>query len=128
MNRRDFIKSLTALVGAAAVPPAFAKALPEVIPGNWYIALHEETPSSYSGEVSYKEYARVQVPRIQYGEWSNSNLIEFPESDHNARLSKVSISTDTGVVIWECPLSHKLYVSPGTTPMFAVGALQITED
>jgi hypothetical protein len=120
MNRRDFLKVVAAIAGAAAIPPALAKSLPEVIPEDWYVALYSEEPGVV-GEVTYSEYARVSVPRnTEFGE------IIFPEATGNVLVTRCLICMGDRSV--DAPLTRKLQLTYGVTPMFLPGELRITED
>lgn len=120
MNRRDFIKALSAMVGSAAITPAFANSLPETIPEDWHIALFYENPESDGIEVSYTEYARVQIPESALRE----QPITFPE----CRQYGFFVISHVGVNGMIFPLDKKVVVTRNITPLFAVGALRIAEN
>jgi hypothetical protein len=120
MKRRDFIKAISALVGAAAITPTFAKSLPKVIPDDWHVSLHSASPDGVGGEVSYTEYARIQIPR--HDVWNQK--IEFPEYPGTGS----GVITHVGVNGAIFPLDRRVTLSANIAPMFLAGALRVTED
>lgn len=115
MNRRDFLKALTAMAGAA-ITPAFAKSLPETIPDTWDITI------GYFVDGGFNPFSSVKVSEIQSGK--NTASIVFPECTHNGWrvMSHVSVN---GQII---PLDNKVVLTSGITPIFNAGALSIEEE
>jgi hypothetical protein len=107
-----------------------------------YVSLHTADPtdsgSQTSSETSYTGYARIAVTRNSGG-WTvtanavtNAAAITFgqctvgtPTITHFAVGTALS---STGKILYAGALSASLAVSPGITPEFAAGELDITED
>lgn len=115
MNRRDFLKVLTAMTGAA-ITPAFAESLPETIPDTWDVTI------GYFVDNRFNPFSSVKVSEIQSGK--NAASIVFPECTHKGWrvMSHVSVN---GQII---PLENKVILTSGITPVFNAGALSITEE
>lgn len=111
--------------------------------GVFYISLHTSTGPGEAGdqttnETTYTGYARVSVARstsdwtVSSGVCDNDNVITFGAcSSGTPTITYVGIGTDstgTGNHILNGALTASLAVSPGITPSFAAGALDITLD
>lgn len=109
---------------------------------NLYVGLHTadvgEGGDQTTNETSYTGYARVAVARTSGG-WTvtanavtNAAVITFgactsgtPTITH---FSVGTASSGAGEVLYKGALTASLAVSPGITPKFAAGELDITED
>jgi hypothetical protein len=110
--------------------------------GSLYVAFHTADPgeagTAATSETSYTNYARQAVARSGAG-WTvsgnsvtNAAQITFPECGATgATLTYFSITTASSgasKIIYSGALSTPLAVSELITPLFAIGALTVTED
>lgn len=110
--------------------------------GSFYIALHTADPgeagNASTSEATYGSYARVAVARSGAG-WtvsgasvSNAAQISFPECTSGSEtITYVSItvaSSGASVILYSGALTASRGISSGITPLFAIGALTVTED
>lgn len=115
--------------------------------GSFYISLHTADPgeggNQGTSETSYTGYARVAVARSAAGftvagtaptKVTNAALITFGActvGTPTIRFFGIGISAtagDTGALLYSGQLTADLAVSPGITPQFAIGALEVDED
>jgi hypothetical protein len=116
MDRRTFLKALSAVVGAAAVPASYAKLLPEILPDDVEIAL---------GEITWKgEFIKHTAVKVKDFAGTNSSEIVFPPAPKGRRFLATHVSTPHGLF----PIRYSLTISEGVTPMLLTGDLSITED
>lgn len=114
MNRRNFLKALTAITGSAAITPSFANALPEQIPGDTDVSI---------GYMVDGRFNRWQTIKVESFSGPNTQAIVFPECTRGyAYITHVEVA---GVPL---PLAQKFVISAGVVPMFQVGSLTITEE
>lgn len=110
--------------------------------GSLYVAFHTADPgeagTAATSETAYTNYARQAVARSGAG-WTvsgnsvtNAAQITFPECGATgATLTHFSITTassGTSKILYSGALSTSLAVSELITPLFAIGALTVTED
>jgi len=110
--------------------------------GSFYIALHTADPgeagNASTSEATYGSYARVAVARSGAG-WtvsgasvSNAAQISFPECTSGSEtITYVSItvaSSGASVILYSGALTASRGISSGITPLFAIGAVTVTED
>lgn len=110
--------------------------------GSLYIAFHTADPgeagTATTSETAYTNYARQAVARSVVG-WTvsgnsvtNAAQISFPECGvTGATLTYFSITTavsGASKILYSGALSTPLAVSELITPLFAAGALTVTED
>lgn len=110
--------------------------------GSLYIAFHTADPgeagTATTSETAYTNYARQAVARSVVG-WTvsgnsvtNAAQISFPECGvTGATLTYFSITTAVSgatKILYSGALSTPLAVSELITPLFAAGALTVTED
>jgi hypothetical protein len=110
--------------------------------GSLYVGLHTADPgeagSQSTSETTYTGYARVAVARSAGG-WtvsgnnvSNAAAITFGQDTvGSATLTHFSIGTDAsgaGTLLFSGALTASLAVSPGITPQFAIGDLDVNAD
>lgn len=110
--------------------------------GSFYIALHTGDPgeggTSATSEATYTGYARVAVARSGAG-WtvagssvSNAAQIAFGEctagSDTVTYVSITTASSGASKILYSGALTASRSISAGITPLFAIGALTVTED
>lgn len=110
--------------------------------GNLFVALHSSDPggggSQDANEISYTGYARVALSRDAAG-WtvvgstvSNTLQIQFGTcTAGSVTATHVSIGTlasGAGQILYSGLLNSPLNISPNVVPIFALGALQVTED
>ncbi len=110
--------------------------------GSFYIALHTADPgeagTASTSEATYTGYARVGVARTAGG-WtvsgasvSNAAQIAFGEctagSDIVTYCSITVASSGASVILYSGALTASRSISAGITPLFAIGALTVTED
>ena len=106
-----------------------------------YVSLHTGDPTASgnqsSNEAAYTGYVRIAVARSS-GSWSISNetitnvsTVNFPActsgSETESYVGVGTAASGPGVLLWAGPLISGLAITPGITPSFAAGALQITE-
>jgi len=112
--------------------------------GNFYIALYVTTPPSDSAqgtECSYTGYARKDILRASgAGGWTvsannayNTSAITFAQctvGSNTALAFSINKAGSSGVddAIYWGDLSANLAISPGITPEFAAGDLDVYED
>lgn len=109
--------------------------------GSFYIALYTAAPSDSAAgtECNYTGYARVGVVRsaagwtVSGGNCSNAAAITFGECTvgTNTAVAFAICTGDTEDVddaIYWGDLTAELAISPGITPEFAIGDLDINED
>jgi len=110
--------------------------------GSFYIALHTADPgeagTAATSESAYGSYARVAVART-VGGWtvsgasvSNAAQIAFAECTSGTEtITHVSITTassGSSKILYSGALTASRGISSGITPIFAIGALTVTED
>lgn len=110
--------------------------------GSLYIALHTGDPgeagTSATSEATYTGYARVAVARSGAG-WtvagssvSNAAQISFGEctalSDTVTYVSITTAVSGATKILYSGALTASRSISAGITPLFAIGALTVTED
>lgn len=126
-----------ALIGDATGLPESATA------GSLYVALCTADPGEAAtgasmNETTYTNYARVAVARSGAG-WTvtanavtNAATVTFPEcGTTGATLTHFAIVTSSsgaGTVLYTGALTASRTIASGTTPSFAAGELDITED
>ncbi len=112
------------------------------VPGDLFIALHTADPgeggSQTTSETSYGAYVRQAVPRSALGwtvsgnTFTNAALIAFPTcSSGTATITHFSIGTlvsGAGMILYSAVLNAPLSVSSGTTPQFAIGDIDGSEE
>jgi hypothetical protein len=118
-----------------------------VTAGSLYVSLHTADPGEAgnqgTSETSYTGYARVAVARSSAG-WTVAGTA--PTKATNAALVAFGACTvgtptmtyfgigvsptagDTGELLYSGQLTAPLAVSPGITPQFAIGVLEVDED
>jgi hypothetical protein len=113
-----------------------------VVPGVFYIALYTVSPSATTQgtECDYTGYARVAVTRssagwVMVGDDNIHNAVEIAFGLNTLGTNQVvaytiNIGSVIGVddAIYWAELVAPLSVSPGITPSFAIGDLDIFED
>ncbi len=110
--------------------------------GSFYIVLHTGDPgeagTADTNEATYTGYARVAVARTAGG-WtiagasvSNAAQIAFGEctalSDTVTYCSITVAASGASVILYSGALTASRSISAGITPLFAIGALTVTED
>ncbi len=110
--------------------------------GSLYVSLHTadpgETGSQTTSEATYTGYARVAVARSAGG-WtvsgnnaSNTAAITFGQDTVGSEsITYFGVGTDasgTGTLLFSGQLTAPLAVSPGITPQFAIGDLDVNAD
>jgi len=123
---------------------------PSTADGDLYISLHTADPTDNcdqqgpvggpSNEATYTGYARVAVPRnatnwkaATSGDPTTENLLTIVFGACTVGVETIThfvIGTDTsgtGKALYHAALSASLAVSPGITPQFAIGDLDVTE-
>jgi hypothetical protein len=110
--------------------------------GNLYVSLHTADPgeggSQNTSETTYTGYARVAVARSGAGWTVAANNVENAAAIifgactvGTPTITHFGIGTDlagAGTLLYSGALMAPLSVSPGITPEFAAGQLDITED
>jgi hypothetical protein len=110
--------------------------------GSLYVSLHTSDPgeagAQNTNETTYTGYARVAVARSGSGWTVTANAVEnaaaitFGEcSSGTPTITHFGVgaeSSGAGKLLYSGALDASLAVSPGITPEFAVGALDVTED
>jgi hypothetical protein len=137
LSRRTFIGETAAVAMVSTLPSANALSLAEDISAlsaladlprdPLYVALHTNAPGS--GE----EYARVAIQRsvsnwiIKDTSVANAQEIRFPTLEEGTRRidSFSIIEGSSGLSLFEGYLNDPLMLTPGVTPIFAVGAMEI---
>ena len=108
MNRRNFLKAITAFVGAAAVPTALVEAcqIDAPIPKDWIVGLLD-----IDGNV----FSRVAVESLE------SSII-FPESSNSGTVASFFVEGKgiTGAFL------RSVYISPGIT--VSISGITISEE
>lgn len=107
-----------------------------------YIALYTSDPgeagTAPTNESAYGSYARVAVTAAtgftaaSGGSSSNTGLIQFPEcssgSETITHCAIVTTSSGAGQILYSGALTASRAISTGIQPIFAIGALVVTED
>jgi hypothetical protein len=110
--------------------------------GSLYVSLHTADPgeagSQTTSETSYTGYARVAVARSGAGWTVTANAVENAAAITfgactvgTPTITHFGVGTDpsgAGTLLYSGALTASLNVSPGITPEFAAGDLDITED
>lgn len=110
MNRRDFLKAV-GLVAGAALTPAFVQSLPAEIPDTTRVAI------GWLDAGRFREYASVAVATIH-------DEVVFPEFAGPGQRTITHVS----VLGQIAPLTAPITISDGITPLFLAGNLSITEE
>ncbi len=115
--------------------------LPSAAPGSLYVGLHTASPAGgnqTTSECAYTGYARVAVARSAGG-WTvaasavdNAAAITFGLCTVGTETAShfsvgTTASAGAGKLLYHGELTANLNISPGITPSFAIGALDITE-
>jgi len=110
--------------------------------GSLYVSLHTADPGEAgdqtTSEATYTSYARVAVVRSAGG-WTvstntgtNAALVTFPAATAGTNtVTYFAVGTSisgAGKLLFSGALTASLAVSAGITPVFAIGALSISED
>lgn len=112
MNRRDFLKALSAITGCAALPAGLVAALPEEIDDGYVLTLHDKDGT---------EVARQSCGNL-------GNEICFPMSTTALYITSLfAVHTPSGRS-FGFPLDKPVWTAPGTTPRFPAGTLSVTLD
>lgn len=109
--------------------------------GNLYVSLHTADPGEggdqTTNECAYTGYARVAVPRTAAGWAVVANAVDNVAAitfgldtvgvEHITHFGVGTSAAGAGKLLYSGDLTAALDVSPGITPSFAIGALDITE-
>ncbi len=110
--------------------------------GSLYVALHTADPGEAgdqtTSEATYTGYARVAVARSAAGWTVTNNVADNVDavtfgactvgSNHITHVSVGVASAGASKILWSGELTAHLDVSPGITPSFAAGALDLSID
>jgi len=110
--------------------------------GSLYVSLHTADPGEAgdqeTSEDDYTGYGRVAVARtaggwtVAVGAVSNAAAVTFGACTVGTNATTYfgvgTESTGAGILLYSGALTASLSVSPGVTPSFAIGDLDVTED